>query len=266
MGSYSEESNSSMKQEQTFSESFRLDFKKRVSSFSDIAEAKGAFNRATQMTDRTFERYRKGDSLPTGNNILLLYSFIYDNADLDEVYSNLPQQALTTYKKSMKKTNKKSFPFNRVVEKSEIHQKLYILTMNGNIVFKEDFLIDYGQITGVSAIEDLANAGLIIDREGVISRGEKRSPFPAEEIKSHSSHLINSELTKEELDSEKLCSRINFNTYNFSSSNMSNVKVAVDNFLKELDNIEIESYNSNEKTGLVAMTLALKDYTKEGLQ
>jgi hypothetical protein len=117
--------------------------------------------------------------------------------DLSEIERIAPSHAKQLHDLAIRqKDSSKSEELTSRALETEIEIKLFLSTMNGNYVNKNDFIKAWGEKQAVSAFDKLEDMDIITHVEGSFyRRGSLNSSFSAKDISSFLKHLINELLT-----------------------------------------------------------------------
>lgn len=257
--------------EQEFREKFHTDFSKKVDSFPDKYMAKLSFEESTGLSSKTFDRYYSKKTVPAGDNIITVYSYIHGNCDKVETFNLLNNTIKNLYLSQMK-TKVTNIPYSNIVNKSPIHHRIYVMTMNGNTIFSKDFVSEWG-LQGEKAINEMLGHNLITEiTNGVFAKGSARSSFSHKEILSHSDYLINNSNLKNLLKEDILGNSLDFHTLNLSEEGLEKLQKAKIDYINLIYSIEEEFSGDIQLATCIANCTINKDWrsdkesTKEVIQ
>lgn len=223
---------------------FIKDLIDRVNIINDDYEAKRLWFELTGLNPKTLERYLKGETCPTGVNVINAYKFILNLKDEEAIFKKMPQHALKLYNKRVKrKLTKKSKDITNLILKNDMHYKIFIETMNGNLINIKKFTEDWGKVEVSKAFNYLEKKEIIEKTEaGFYKRGNLNSSFSVVDAHKLLSYLVTKELGAELLEEEHLATSIYFGSVNLSTKGLEDMQDASLDYVNRIYQIEEESF------------------------
>lgn len=235
--------------EENFIELFRQDFQNKTDSYKLICTAKKKFLQLSGLSEKTWYRYSKNETIPCGHNIIRSYKFILDLENDDEVIGQLPQQALEYYKKTVDVADLKSkrAKLSTILNTSHVHTRLFLETLDGTYVNKMDFIESWGKNLALRAFKDLEDHKIITHLEGnFYKRGQLNSTFEASELLHFSRALINSELDEKQLQNGDAGTFLAFDSFQLSEESIHEYRELCMRHREELYNFAKENKGSSK--------------------
>lgn len=244
-------------------QSARLDIASELTKASDrygsSYDARIAWEDLSGMSERTFIRYVKGESTPTGANIVNTYKFIFNTTDTDEVINKLPDRAKELYLDKIRLGTGTPESISEIIKKSSHHFKLFVMTMNGNSIKKSSIKFEWGNSI-MPAFNELLENEIIEEVEpDIYKRGRINSNFCEADVLTLSKGLCN-EMTLEDFINDKATAY--FSKVNLSEIGLVKAQKIIENAFRDIHNVELSHKGEFE---LVASFLG-KQYNNKELQ
>lgn len=236
-----------------------IELTRAIERYESNYDAKIAWEILSGMSDRTLQRYTKGESTPTGANIVNTYKFIFNTTDTDEVINKLPNKAKELYLDKVRLNTGTPESISEVIKKSSHHFKLFIMTMNGNSIKKSSVKFEWGNSI-MPAFNELLENEIIEEVEpDIYKRGRINSNFCDADVLTLSKGLCN-EITLEDFASDKATAY--FSKVNLNKIGLVKAQKIIENAFRDIHNVELSHKGEFE---LVASFLG-KQYNNKELQ
>lgn len=258
---------------ESLKEAFRnkilTDLKMKYDQFEDHYEAKQKWEDFSGLNRKTLKRYLEGKTTPLGNNILKVYSFIFEIDDDSKVLEQLPFEVRNFFEKNHNvKISKLNVSLKESVFTNPIKTQIFKETMNGNETSKSDLIIRFGSAYTAQAINELLSQNVIAfkdENKDILTRGSVNSTFCPQDMNLLVHEMISSGELAENVSNDEPGSMLSYNSLNLSEDGLKDLKNSVLNFVQEVNEIEkAKSGNLQVEIGLA--TKILRDLTKEAMQ
>lgn len=252
-----------------FKEKILNDLKEKFDQFEDHYEAKQRWEDFSGLNRKTLKRYLEGKTTPLGNNILKVYSFIFEIDDDSKVFDQLPFEVKNFFEKNHTlSASKFNVSLSESVFTNPIKTQIFKETMNGNETSKSDLIIRFGSAYTTQAINELLEQNVLAfkdDNRDILIRGSVNTNFCGHDMTSLLKDTISTDDFAQRANNDETGFTSLYNCLNLSEEGLKDLKNSVLKFFQEVNEIEkAKSGNFQVEIGLA--NKILRDLTKEAMQ